>query len=92
MDVDFEVFSEDDDHICFKAVNKEGISLGMMTVSLKYRGWQIGCASYFSSDRGLTKVSSNGRGWKDRLVAEGKAGLLKICMDIDSAIIMRRKS
>lgn len=75
-DIDkFDVFSENADHITLRGINSEGISIGLVSVSLKFRGWTLGGCSHFSSAHGLTKVSSNGRGWKARLIDEAKAGL-----------------
>jgi hypothetical protein len=71
----FEVFSEDSDHITFKGMNEDGICIGLVSVSLKFRGWMLGCCSHFHSSHGLTEVSANGRGWKSRLVEEAKNGL-----------------
>lgn len=72
---EFEVFSENADHITFKGINKDGICVGLVSISLKFRGWMLGGCSHFSSSHGLTKVSANGRGWKSRLVEEAKNGL-----------------
>ena len=72
----FEVFHEDENCIELRGMNADGICVGHVSVSLKFRGWCIGGRSHFSSSRGLTKVSSNGRGWKVRLIDEAKLGLI----------------
>ena len=71
----FEVFSENSEHITFKGINQDGICIGLVSVSLKFRGWVLGGSSHFSSNHGLTNVSANGRGWKQRLIDEAKCGL-----------------
>ena len=71
----FEVFSENSEHLTFKGINVDGICIGLVSVSLKFRGWVLGGCSHFTSNRGLTMVSKNGRGWKVRLIDEAKRGL-----------------
>ena len=71
----YEVFSENSEHIAFKGVDESGICIGIVSVSMRFRGWVIGGRSHFSSNCGLTVVSKNGRGWRSRLIDEAKNGL-----------------
>ena len=71
----FEVFSENSEHITLKGLNESGICIGLVSISLRFRGWTLGGCSHFSSNHGLTAVSRNGRGWRARLIDEAKRGL-----------------